>query len=155
MSRAFVRESDQGTAESLPRRAVSAHPNLVTPNGLALLEAKVRELEEARSAAKLADDRATLAHLTRDALYFAQRLASARVIEPAAAPAVVRFGVQVVLAESDGSERTFRLVGEDEADPAHGLLSWVSPLAQALIGREPGDTITLQGRELEIVRLEG
>lgn len=153
MSRAFTRESDDDQAP-LPERALSTHPNLVTPAGLAALEARVRTLEEERQAARAAADRTLLKRIERDLRYFTQRLASARVVAPAAAADRVRFGVRVTLAGVDGLERSYRLVGEDEADAAHGLLSWVSPLAQALLGQAVGNTVRFQERELEILRIE-
>ena len=153
MSRAFTRESDDDPGV-VPERAVSAHPNLVTAAGLAALEAQVRSLEGERSAARSAGDAAQRARIERDLRYFAQRLASARVVPPAAAPDRVRFGVQVTVRREGGGEQSFRLVGEDEADAARGLLSWVSPLAQALLGHEPGDVVRFQSGELEILGLE-
>ena len=74
-------------------------------------------------------------------------------VAPATAPDRVRFGVLVTLRNEGGAGQSFRLVGEDEADAAHGLLSWVSPLGQALLGHEVGDTVRFQTRELEILRL--
>jgi transcription elongation GreA/GreB family factor len=137
MSRAFVRESDQDT-ESHPERALSTHPNLVTARGLAQLETRVRELEAERSAARGAADNAALARIARDLRYFQARRDSAKEIAAPANPLQVRFGVRVRLQLADGNERSFRLVGEDEADPAAGLISYVSPLAQALLGRGVG-----------------
>jgi len=154
MSRAFVKESDQDPGEPLPPRPISAHPNLVTASGLKQLQARLQALEEERAAARAAEDAAAVARIQREAQYFAQRLASARVIEPAPAPGVVRFGVRVVLRCADGTERAFRLVGEDEADPAGGLLSWVSPLAQSLLGRAVGDAVSFNNQPAEIERLE-
>ena len=153
MSHAFVRESDQ-EAEALPPRPVSAHPNLVTAAGLKQLEERLRGLEEERAAARAAGDSGAVARFQRDAQYYAQRLSSARLIEPSGTPSVVRFGVRVVLRAADGAERIFRLVGEDEADPGSGLLSWVSPLAQSLLGRAPGDTVDFNGQPVQIERLE-
>jgi len=153
MSRAFTRESDDDPAP-LPERAVSSHPNLVTPQGLAALEARVRALEEERQAARMAADRALQQRIDRDLRYFTQRLASARVVAPGAAADRVRFGVRVTLQGADGAEQGYRLVGEDEADAARGLLSWVAPLAQALLGQAVGGTVRFQERELEIVRIE-
>jgi transcription elongation GreA/GreB family factor len=154
MSRAFVRENDQAAAsESVPERVVSAHPNLVTPRGLRQIETRVRDLERARQEALAADDTATLATVARDIRYWAQRRATARLVEPQPAPEVVRFGVQVTVRFDDGAERVFRLVGEDEADPPRELLSWVSPLAESLMGREVGDRVEVLGREAEIVSL--
>ena len=99
MSRAFVRESD-GQVE-LPERAISSHPNLVTPAGLAQIEANVRALERARSAARESSrdaatgvhDAAALATIERDLRYWMSRKSSARLIVPAAMPDAVRFGV--------------------------------------------------------------
>jgi transcription elongation GreA/GreB family factor len=153
MSRAFTRESDEDSA-ALPERAVSAHPNLVTPEGRAALETQVRSLGEQRQAARAAGDQSLLARIERDLRYFAQRLATARVVPRASAPDRVRFGTQVRLRNESGAEQSFRLVGEDEADAARGRLSWVSPLGQALLGHEPGDTVQSQTGELEILRLE-
>ena len=152
MSRAFTRESDDDPG-TLPERPVSPHPNLVTPNGLAAIEARLRALESERAAARASGDSTQRAHIERDLRYYTQRLATARVVAPAAAPDRVRFGVEVTLRNEGGHEQSFRLVGEDEADAAHGLLSWVSPLGQALIGHEPGDTVRFQAGELEILRL--
>ena len=69
-------------------------------------------------------------------------------------PIKARFGVRVTLQYDDGTERSYTLVGEDEADPAHGLISWISPIAQAVIGHGVGDEVTLQGQRAEIVNLD-
>jgi transcription elongation GreA/GreB family factor len=153
MSRAFVRESDQDT-ESLPERVISPHPNFVTSAGLRQIEEQIRELEAARRAARERDDKAALARIERDLRYWTQRRVSARVVEPAATPDTVRFGVNVLLESADGSRREFRVVGEDEADPPQGRISWVSPLAAALIGKKVGDVVKFQGQDAEIVHLE-
>jgi transcription elongation GreA/GreB family factor len=153
MSRAFVRESDQD-AEPLPERVVSPHPNLVTSAGLKQIEERIRELEGARRAARQQEDTAALARIERDLRYWTQRRVSARVVEPLAMPDTVRFGVRVTLESSDGSRREFRVVGEDEAEPPQGRISWVSPLAAALIGKKLGDVVTFQGQDAAIVRLE-
>ena len=152
MSRAFVREGDG--AEPLPERALSPHPNLVTPRGLAALEARVRELEAERFAARAAADAALSARVERNLRYFSARRASARVVVPGGDADQVRFGLKVTLATHTGAKVSFRLVGEDEADAAQGLLSWVAPLAQALLGREPGERVAYQGGEAEIVTIE-
>jgi transcription elongation GreA/GreB family factor len=152
MSRAFVRENDDAPGE-LPERALSEHPNYVTPRGLELLDAALAALERERTEAKAREDKATLARVERDQRYFAARRASARLVT-ASEPDVVRFGVRVVLALADGSERAFRLVGEDEADPAQGLISYVSPLAQSLLGQREGDVVVFQGGDAELVKLE-
>ena len=152
MSRAFTRESDDDPG-TLPERPVSSHPNLVTPGGLAALEAQVRALESERAAARASGDSAQRARIERDLRYYTQRLASARVVSAAGTPDRVRFGVRVSVRTAAGATQTFRLVGEDEADVARGLVSWVSPLAQALLGHEPGDNVRFQAGELEILEL--
>ena len=152
MSRAFTRESDEPAP--LPERPISSHPNLVTARGLEAIEAQIRALESERRAARAAADGALRARVERDLRYWTARRASARVVPKVGAPDRVRFGMQVTLRSADGAEQTFRLVGEDEADAAHGLLSWVSPLAQALLGRGVGDSVPFQGAEAQILRLE-
>lgn len=153
MSRAFVRESD-GDDGPLPERAISPHANFVTPAGLQQIAAQLQLLEAERSAARASGDRPALARVERDLRYWTQRRASARVVEVAGEPDVVRFGIQVGLRFEDGSERGFRLVGEDEADPARGLVSWVSPIAQALLGHAVGDDVEVLGRSAIITALE-
>lgn len=152
MSRAFVKESDQDTS-ALPERAISPHPNLVTARGLAQLETRVRELEAERSAARTANDTAALARIARDLRYFQARRDSAKPISPAEHPKQVRFGVRVILRLSDGATRVFQLVGEDEADPKAGLISYVSPLAASLIGLRVGDELPFAGQTAGIIEL--
>jgi len=152
MSRAFVRESDQD-AQELPERPVSTHPNFVTPRGLGIIEVRVRELESERQAARAAGDDCLRARIERDLRYWSARRASARLIEQSASDRV-RFGARVTLRLHSGATQVFRLVGEDEADAAQGLLSWAAPLAQSLLGREVGDTVSYQGAEAEVVGIE-
>lgn len=153
MSRAFVRESDQDPA-ALPDRTLSPHPNFVTPPGLAAIAARVRELGAERQAARAANDPALRARVERDLRYWNARRASARVVMPAAVADRVRFGMRVTLQLGNGARQTFRLVGEDEADAAQGLLSWMAPLAQSLLGREAADTVPYQGIEAQILSIE-
>jgi transcription elongation GreA/GreB family factor len=165
MSRAFVRENEQDPGV-LPELAVSPHPNWVTAAGYSQLQARVAALEAERRSLRPAmegaqsaatgafdmpSDAASLARIERDLRYFRARLASARLVEPAVAPTSVRFGASVELAYADGALRRYRIVGEDEADPASGLVSWVSPLARALEGAEPGDSVAIPGGEVEVV----
>jgi transcription elongation GreA/GreB family factor len=152
MSRAFVRENDQDPGV-LPELAVSTHPNWVTATGYAQLQARVVALEAEKRQLLIADV-ASLARVERDLRYFRVRLASARVVESAGAPTAVRFGVRVELAYPDSTVKTFRIVGEDEADPASGSISWVSPLARALEGAERGDRLAAPGGEVEVVSID-
>jgi transcription elongation GreA/GreB family factor len=66
----------------------------------------------------------------------------------------VQFGSTVTIAREDGRRQTYRIVGEDEADPAKGSISYVSPLATLLVGKSVGDTIKLGGSEAEIAAIE-
>lgn len=155
MSRAFVKESDQDAGDPLPELAISPHPNFVTPAGLRLIEGRVAALETERRAARESSDKTLLARVNRDLRYWTQRRASARVVPPGADPDVVRFGVTAALRfTDDGSQRSFKLVGEDEADPVRGLVSFMSPLAMALAGKEVGDEVQVLGRKAEIVGLQ-
>lgn len=158
MSRAFVKEGDGEVV--LPERAVSLHPNFVTANGLAQIDERVRALEVARRAARetardgaAAQDAAALAGIERDLRYWTQRKASARLVTPVRDPQVVRFGVAVTLRDAAGATRVLRIVGEDEADPARGLISWVSPAAETLIGARVADEVTVAGQCYEIGQL--
>ncbi len=153
MSRAFVKESD-GDPGELPERSISAHPNLVTPRGLAVIEARIRSSRRSGRRRAAAEDGALRARVERDLRYWNARRASARVVEATAATDRVRFGMRVTLQLSSGGRQQFRLVGEDEADAANGLLSWVSPLGQALLGKEAGEAVPFQGGEAEIVSIE-
>jgi transcription elongation GreA/GreB family factor len=153
MSRAFVRDSDEGR-EVLPERSVSAHPNFVTPRGLEQIEAQVQQLRTALAAARAGADRDAQARIERDLRYWAARRASARLVTPASQLDRIRFGMRVTLRLADGATHVFRLVGEDEADVAQGLLSYVAPLAESLLGRRLGDCVAFQGAEAEIVSIE-
>jgi transcription elongation GreA/GreB family factor len=152
MNRAFVRESDN-YAESLPDRPISPHPNFVTRRGLAAIEARVRELEAQRADLREGGDVAQRAGIERELRYWSSRRASARVVDPQS-PERVRFGMLVTLRLASGATQAFRLVGEDEAHASSGLISWMAPLAQALLGREAGESVTFQGEEAEIASIE-
>ena len=152
MSRAFVKEDDGVDGEMLPDRPISPHRNFVTAEGLAAIDATLIELA-ATLASTSAEDRPTRAWLERELRYWRQRRATA---EPSAAPpdnAVVRFGSTVTIERDDGREQTFRIVGEDEADPAKGALSYVSPLARALSGKSVGDVVEVAGGDVEIIAI--
>jgi transcription elongation GreA/GreB family factor len=153
MSRAFTKESDDA-GELLPELVVSPHPNFVTLAGLTLIEQRITALEAEHSAARGGNDKARLARINRDLRYWTQRRASARLVPAAVAPIeVVRFGTEVSLRFEDGGERAFRIVGEDEADPARGLVSWAAPLGRTLTGKTAGDKVEVLGRTAEIVAL--
>jgi len=155
MSRAFVKEQDGAAGEDLPELAVSPHRNLVTPEGLAALDAQLRRLDAELSDARAATDRAAIARIERDRRYWSRRRASAELVPPQAGPPTqVRFGCRVTVLDEAGARYTFRIVGEDEADPAQGRISYVSPLAEALLGSAVGDTLPFRGGEGEVTAIE-
>ena len=153
MSRAFVKENDDA-GEPLPELVVSPNPNFVTPAGLVLIEQRVAALEAEQRAARSGNDKPLLARIARDLRYWTQRRASARLVPAAVASIdVARFGSGVSLRFEDGTERVFRIVGEDEADPARGLVSWAAPLGRTLTGKSAGDEVEVLGRVAKIFAL--
>jgi transcription elongation GreA/GreB family factor len=147
MSRAFIKDDDDAPEEPLPERPVSEHPNYVTPSGLAQLEARREELEAERlelARRADADDSAgeRLRYVERDLRYYRRRLETALTVDPGTKPAdVVGFGATVTVREATGEQRSYTIVGEDEADPDAGLVSWVSPLAMVLEGTRVGEHV--------------
>jgi transcription elongation GreA/GreB family factor len=148
MSRAFVNENTY--VDALPDRPVSEHPNLVTAHGLALIEQALEAARRAYGEAQAAGDREGLAKAGRDLRYWSARRATAELRAPAAGSDVVQFGSDVTIAREDGRRQTFQIVGEDEADPAKGSISHVSPLARALLGKRVGDTVRAGRDDAEI-----
>jgi transcription elongation GreA/GreB family factor len=153
VNRAFVKESDHDS-DPLPERTISEHPNLVTARDLALIETRVRELQAERASERPADDKSALARINRDLRYFQARRESARVVPPPVQIQQVRFGMRALLRLPGGIEREFQIVGEDEADPKAGLISYVSPLAKALMGKEVGEQLAVAAQTAEIIALD-
>jgi transcription elongation GreA/GreB family factor len=156
MAVAFTREEDyEAQAADLPDRPVSPHPNLVTPEGLAAIEAELAAARAAYAAAQaeggVAADRTAMARATRDLRYWGSRRASAQLTEPDAPADTVAFGRTVEIERDDGRRQAWRIVGEDEADPTAGSVSYVSPLARAVLRKQVGDVVTVAGAEVEIV----
>jgi transcription elongation GreA/GreB family factor len=145
MSRAFVNEPDEGVpAEDLPERQVSEHPNYVTPAGLEQLEAKVGALETRRLELLEQDDdpEGELDYVDRDLRYFTARLESAIPVDLSRQPRrKVAFGAAVTVSKPGGERQTFTIVGEDEADLREGKISYVSPLAEALLDARVGKKV--------------
>lgn len=159
MSVAFTREDSAETASetALPDRPISPYPNLVTLKGLSALkaaEAEAQALVETAHAIEDANDRRrALEPASRDYRYFHQRVTSAKLMPEPASRDAVAFGLTVTF-ERDGAKRlTYRIVGEDEAEPRQGSISYVAPLARALLGRKVGDVVALDGHELEILAI--
>ena len=157
MSVAFTKEEDsESNAANLPDRPVSPHANLVTARGLALLDEALAQARAAYATAQtggedVRGDRTAMARATRDLRYYGARRANAQLTEPAGGEGRVVFGGEVSFEREDGRRQTFRIVGEDEADPAKGAVSYISPLAQALLGKAVGDVAMVAGQEVEVV----
>jgi transcription elongation factor GreB len=161
MSRAFVKESDSPHADEF-ERPQSEHPNYVTPSGLERLRAQVRALEEKRAALERgADDpmkQQQVGEIERDLRYVQGRVERAVPVDLSKQPAdEVHFGAVVEVEDQDGRHQVFSIVGEDEVDAATGRVSWVSPLAAAMLGARVGDSVTWQrpagNLELEITSI--
>jgi transcription elongation GreA/GreB family factor len=150
MSRAFVKEQDADYVEDLPERPVSPHPNDVTDHGLTMINDAVDHARRSLSEAQASGGRDAAARAGRDLRYWVARQATARVVPPPADTAEVGFGSRVTIMRDDGREQSFRIVGEDEADPAQGTISHVSPLARALFGKAVGDVVRAGQGEAEI-----
>ena len=158
MSVAFTREEDlEATAADLPDRPISPHANLVTASGLAAIEAELASARAAYSAAQtkgsIEADRTAMARATRDLRYWSARRANAQLVETTA-DGTVRFGGSVTIEREDGRTQTWRILGEDEADPAAGSVSHVSPLARALTGKRVCDEAMVAGQSVEIVAVD-
>ena len=155
MSRAFTREDDsEGAIADIGERPVSTHRNLVTASGLTQIDAAVAELREHLAKAEADADRERIATVSRDLRYWSSRRESAELSEPEPDSEVVRFGMSVTLEGEDGKRKTWKIVGEDEADAAKGSVSHVSPMALALFGKSVGEIATVNGKEWEIVGLK-
>ncbi|SEM93264.1 Transcription elongation factor, GreA/GreB family [Pseudomonas sp. ok272] len=162
MSRAFVNEDNAAAQADQPvERQVSTQPNYVTPEGLGLLQDKVAELQNLHAEQSALEDKADkqrLADLERDLRYYHQRLQSAQVVPLATSTEKVQIGSWVTYADEQGSEHRVQLVGEDQADVAHGLINWGSPLGRALLGAQRNDEVLWQrpaGDQLiEVIRIE-
>jgi transcription elongation GreA/GreB family factor len=150
MSVAFRRESDEEHKEPRFEIPIPVGPNMVTPAGLMQIEARVSELE---ALVAVEADETRLAEAKRDLRYWRTRLATAQVAPPppdgqAAIGSHVRFRLK-------GQVKTMQIVGDDEADPASGRISFSSPLGRALVGAEVDDLIDFGGQAeaIEILAL--
>lgn len=150
MSRGFVKEDDlERAGTDLPERRVSELPNYVTPFGLAQLQTQANALEQQQQALLLSKDdpvtQQALAPLGRDLRYLETRLENVILIDPTTQPKdTVLFGTTVNVEDEEGNPHQFTIVGEDEADIALNKVSWVSPIAKALIGHKVGETVSWQ-----------
>lgn len=159
MSVAFVKEESAEAASEtqLPDRPISPHPNLVTEAGLKALEEQLRQAREAYEVANAIEDvnerRRQMAGPVRDVRYLSERVRTAQLVPAAASSDTVAFGSTVTFSRDDGRVQTYRIVGEDEADPKAGSISYVSPVARLLLGKAVGDVVTMGDQELEIEKI--
>ena len=157
MSVAFTKEESAETASEtlLPDRPISQHPNLVTGAGLKALERQLHEARGAFEAAQQIEDinerRRQSASPLRDLRYFTERVRTAQVVPDPSSADTVAFGTTVTFRRADGRVQTYRIVGEDEADPKAGSISYVSPVARSLMGKTVGDVVGAGSQELEII----
>lgn len=151
MSRAFVNEDSH--VDALPDRPVSEYPNLVTEQGLLLIEEALEAARREYAEAQASGDREALARAGRDLRYWNARRASAELRSPEPGAETVQFGHTVTIVRDDGRQQTFRIVGEDEADPRKGSISYVCPLARALLGRSVGDVVRAGREDAEITAI--
>lgn len=148
MSRAFVKEPEGDQAgQDQPERPQSTHPNYITTGGLARLREKFEALGTRRKALEADQDdlgaRSELQALQAEMRYLARRIEVAIPVDLARQGTdAIRFGATVELLDDHATTHRFTIVGEDEADPAQNLISWVSPLASALLNRHVGDVVT-------------
>jgi len=159
MSVAFVKEESAETAAEtlLPDRPISPHPNLVTEAGLEQLKRQLEEAREAYQASSAIDDinerRRQAAGPLRDLRYLTERVRTAQIVPDPTDTEVVAFGHTVTFSGEDGRVQTYRIVGEDEADPKAGSISYVSPVARQLVGKRVGDVVMAGGQELELLSI--
>jgi transcription elongation factor GreB len=165
MSKAFTRESDDLPEHPALPRAVSLLPpgakNYVTPSGARQLRDELDRLIQTTrpeiAASTSADDaRRQLQMVDQRIHYLELSLQSAEVVPPPVTPwEQVRFGATVTVRERDGSETRYRIVGVDEADPDRGWVSWLSPIARALLKARSGQRVRFKfpsgENELEIL----
>lgn len=159
MSRAFIREVD-GDDDTVPDLPVSEYPNYVTTDGLAQLRERLDETQ-ARLAAIDPDaesSRWDRAHVQREQRWLQSRILAAIPVSEPTDPRRIGFGAVVALVDQHGATYRYRIVGEDEADPEQGRVSWVSPLARNLNEARVGDSVTWKrpagDLEVEVVAID-
>ena len=159
MSVAFTKEESAETASEtqLPDRPISTHANLVTEAGLKALELQLQQAREAYEATQQIEDvnerRRQAAVPARDMRYFSARVRTAQVVADPVTNDVVAFGSTVTFSRGDGRVQTYRIVGEDEADPKAGSISFISPVARSMMGKAVGDVVGSGPQEIEIVAI--
>jgi transcription elongation factor GreB len=166
MSKAFTKESDEGRGDEAHPELKDPLPpgvkNYVTPEGAALLRQGLARLEselKSRSGEKGAAARKKLEALERRVQFYRDRVANMTIVDPGSQDKdSVHFGATVTVADEEGNEKSYHIVGVDESDPSKGKISWISPIAKALISARVGDVVTLElpdgSAELEVLQIE-
>jgi transcription elongation factor GreB len=146
MSRAFVKEPDGDSPDDeYPESPVPSGPNYVTPAGLADLQARLARAQSDVDRLRASDTKSTgkpaLARARAEVRRWQRRLDAAVLVEADTSEnGEIAIGMQATIELPDGIRQTFAIVGEDEADPVNGLVSWASPLGEALLGKRAGET---------------
>ncbi len=165
MSKAFTKESDEGPGNEVHSEFKDPLPpglkNYVTPEGADALRKELSRLES-EPRPKPGSDKAArkrLEAMDRRIQFFRDRVANMTVVDPGSQDKdSVHFGATVTVADEEGNEKSYRIVGVDESDPAKGKISWISPIAKALISARVGDVVTLElpdgNAELEILQID-
>ena len=149
MSVAFRRESDEEHLEPRFELPIPPGPNLVTPRGLALIETRVRDLENHLTNPLMDEERKAV---LRDVRYWRTRQASAQ-LAPAPSGDTVAIGTRVTY-ERNGKPLTIQIVGHDESNPATARIGFTAPLVRAMLGSEVGEEVELpDGDTLTIVAI--
>ncbi len=146
MSRAFVKEPDgDQVSDDQPEWPISEHTNFVTSSGLQQLQVRRDEMLKQQDSLKSDKDsmsaKVELAQIGRELRYLTARISSAKVVSTPSDKDIVKIGASVHIIDEDNNKYQFQIVGEDEADIKSGKISWVSPLAQALLDQEQGDEV--------------
>jgi len=159
LSVAFAKEESAEAASEtvLPARPISGRINLVTKAGLRMLQEELARAQQALAVANALEDvnerRRQSAVPLRDLRYYSQRVETARVSLPPPSNDVVAFGHVISFERDDGRVQTYRIVGEDEANPSQATVSHGSPVAIALMGKAVGDVVQLGRHSLEILSI--
>lgn len=153
MNKAFVNDDDEGQIDVLPDREIPPHPNLVTAEGLAQIERMQADLSKQLTDAEAREDLTAQAHIARDLRYWTARRSNAELVPVPKDKSKVAFGLHVTIERDDGRKQTFRIVGLDEADPEKGSISYVSPMAKALMAKSVGDVVHVGQGDAEIIAI--
>ncbi|MFE0017789.1 transcription elongation factor GreA [Mesorhizobium sp. NPDC059054] len=159
MSVAFAKEESAEAASEtiLPPRPIPDRINLVTEAGLKMLQDELTRAQQALETASKLEDvnerRRQSAVPVRDTRYYAERVRTAQPMPAPTSNAVVAFGHSVTFKRDDDRIQTFRIVGDDEANPAQASISHGSPVAIALLGKAVGDFVQFGQCELEILSI--